>query len=88
MLQRLDGVRLMEQNLQDVLDNFQRQFLAEIGNARPVQPPVPDEALLNRPEAGRRYNVHFYGGGIHRLLTRSFTKYPWILVTNVQFSRI
>jgi hypothetical protein len=67
MLEGLDGVRLSERNLQEVLNNFQRRFLEEIGNVHPVQPPLPDETMLNRPEAGRRYNVHFYNGGIHRL---------------------
>jgi hypothetical protein len=31
------------------------------------EPPVLPEEMDNRLEAGRRYNVHYYGGKIHRL---------------------
>ena len=64
---RLDQGRVTEAGLLTILQDFERRFTAVL-EERAGAPPVPalDEAN-DRPEAGRRYNVHFYGGGIHRL---------------------
>jgi hypothetical protein len=68
LFRRFEGGRLSEQSVVGILEDFQRRFMAEIGTARAAAVPAAlPEAVNDQPEMGRRYMVHFYGGGIHRL---------------------
>jgi hypothetical protein len=63
-----DGGRMTEDNLRNILTEFQRTFMQQINNGNNNATPLePAGTTINRSETGRTYELHYFGGEIHRL---------------------
>jgi hypothetical protein len=69
VLQKLgiDGGRMVEQNLRNILDEFAQEFRAQLAPAQLVQQGPENQEELNEVEVNRVYNAHWFGGGGHRV---------------------
>jgi hypothetical protein len=66
VLQRMgvDGGRISDQSVQDVLEKFQREFLSQIGTIIGRQPDVNATRAIKN---GRAYEPHYYAGSYKRV---------------------